>query len=53
MIAAGLNQGGSKGDIGDYPVVVQYNSCRIRDALAKLTGFAPIPNGWVDNWATY
>lgn len=53
MVAAGLNQGGAKGDIGAYPLIIQYNSCRIRDALAKLTGFAPIANGWVDNWATY
>jgi type II secretory pathway pseudopilin PulG len=32
---------------------VRYDSCRIRQSLAPLTGFAPITNGWVDNWATY
>ena len=53
MAIVGLNQGGTKTDLGDYPAYIQYNSCRIRDALSKLTGFAPITNGWVDNWATY
>lgn len=53
MVVSGMNNGGGKADIGDHPVVIQYNSCQIRSALARLTGFAPITNAWVDNWAMY
>jgi len=32
---------------------VRYASCRVNQALAALTGFVPIENARVDNWATY
>jgi hypothetical protein len=34
-------------------LTVYYHSYYVERALASLTGFAPVPNGWVDNWATY
>ena len=30
-----------------------YNSCEVANALAALTGLAPVRNAWLDNWATY
>ena len=41
------------GSFGTNYVDVDYDSCKLNQSLAKLTGFAPIINGWVDNWATY
>lgn len=39
---------------GDNRTVnIWHNSCNIHQSLQRLTGFAPITNGWVDNWATY
>lgn len=38
---------------GSKNLDIDYDSCRITDALARLTGFAPLTNAWVDNWATY
>lgn len=32
---------------------LQYASCRIHQALKSLTGFVPIQNARIDNWATY
>lgn len=32
---------------------IRYNSCYVRSASTSLTGFAPIENAWLDNWATY
>jgi len=32
---------------------IRYNSCHVRSAFTSLTGFAPIENAWMDNWATY
>jgi len=32
---------------------LQYASCRVDEALAALTGFVPLENARVDNWATY
>jgi hypothetical protein len=32
---------------------INYNSCRVDSAMVALGGLAPIPNAWVDNWATY
>jgi hypothetical protein len=54
---SGLNQalGTSvvRTDLGSHTVSIMYNSAYVGLALARLTGFAPIPNGWVDNWAMY
>ncbi len=32
---------------------IQYSSCSVDDALRSLTGFVPLENARVDNWATY
>lgn len=42
------NLGGS-----NLTVNIWHHSCYIQQSLERLTGFAPIANGWVDNWATY
>lgn len=36
-----------------YSANLYYASCYVDAALAGLTGFAPIENGWVDNWSSY
>jgi hypothetical protein len=56
MVISGLN--GLLGsthtiDFGATRVNIRYDSCRISKALARLTGFFPVPNAWVDNWASY
>lgn len=38
---------------GAYDARIQYASCRVQQALASLTGFVPVQNAWIDNWATY
>ncbi len=39
---------------GDGTVTrIWYHSCFIDSALVGVSGFAPIPNAWVDNWSTY
>ncbi len=54
MVVQGLNNPGTSGVIGtQMKLRIRYNSCNVRKTLARLTGFAPITNGWVDNWATY
>ncbi len=58
-LISGLNDGPTGGsavsrtDIGNRPTYLYYNSCMVSTALARLTGFAPITNGWVDNWSVY
>lgn len=42
-----------RGDIGATTIRIWYDSCHVTDALRSLTGFTPIANAWVDNWATY
>lgn len=34
-------------------LTVQYNSCKVRDALRRYAGFVPLENTWIDNWSTY
>lgn len=34
-------------------LVIRYNSCYVARALEPLTGFAEVPNAWIDNWATW
>jgi hypothetical protein len=31
----------------------QYNSCSVAKAAARQSRFHPVPNAWVDNWATW
>jgi len=39
--------------VGGNAFAAHYNQCKIDRALQPLTGFVPIDNAWVDNWATY
>lgn len=34
-------------------VYIHYDSCRVGQTLAALTGFAPVRNAWVDTWPSY
>ena len=40
------------GGAGDY-TDIDFNTHYIRRAMQPLTGFVPIGNAWMDNWATY
>lgn len=58
VVESGLNTlipGGTsrRGDLGDAPVYVYYSSCLVNAALTSLTGFVPISNAWIDDWASY
>ncbi len=59
MVVSGLNyQLGTTPPMGHWnpngtTLSIGYHSCRIDSAMASLGGLAPIPNAWVDNWATY
>jgi hypothetical protein len=37
----------------DTTTRIWYHSCYVDSALTAVSGFAPIPNAWIDNWATY
>jgi hypothetical protein len=58
-VTSGLNyQLGMNPDVGGWGpdsthIDFRYNSCHVRSAFISLTGFAPIENAWMDNWATY
>jgi hypothetical protein len=59
-VKSGLNEqlGGPAPARGSFAgtgrvLTLYYHSCYVQQALQSLTGFAPIPNGWVDNWAMY
>ncbi len=41
------------GQLGTPNVDIDYDSQYVRKALKALAGFAPVSNGWIDNWATY
>lgn len=32
---------------------IWYHSCYLDSSLTAISGFAPIQNAWIDNWATY
>ena len=51
-LTAGTPPNGTLGGTG-LTQTFKYDSCNIRHAMQFVTGFAPISNGWVDNWATY
>ena len=52
-VISGLNTGNYTTDFNSGNARILYNSCEVGNTMAKLTGFAPITNGWVDNWAAY
>lgn len=59
-VVSGLNEAlpfgnTPRGDIfeSNRHLYIQYNSCTVRTALQNLTGFMPVSNAWVDNWAEY
>ena len=46
----------SRGDIGGVSgrnYHIDYHSCYVNSTLARLTGFVPVRNAYVDNWASY
>jgi len=58
MAVSGLNKQLPEGaeppeNFGGTNVTIWHDACRIQQTLSRLTGFAPIANAWVDNWATY
>jgi hypothetical protein len=57
FVVSGLNEqlgvSVGMGDIGTVATDIDYDSQYIRKALKALAGFAPVSNGWIDNWATY
>jgi hypothetical protein len=58
MAVSGLNKQLPAGaeppeNFGGTNVTIWHDACRIQQTLSRLTGFAPIVNGWVDNWARY
>ncbi len=58
LVVSGLDEllGGMnppRGDLGGTVIDIRYDSCDVMSALQSLTGFSPVSNAWVDNWATY
>lgn len=58
MVESGMNelltgQAPSRGDLGNATTYVYYSSCMVNAALSSLTGFVPISNAWIDDWASY
>jgi type II secretory pathway pseudopilin PulG len=53
QLGTGLTGKRKLADNNTAKIYMRYASCHIRQSLAALSGFAPITNGWVDNWATY
>ena len=62
MVISGLNEqlggppppGGTiGGGGGGARYYIDYCGDEVDDVIAPLTGFAPIRNAWVDNWASY
>jgi hypothetical protein len=58
-VVSGLqDQTGAAASIGRWGpagshVQIEYNSCNLAQAFGSLTGFALMPGGWMDNWASY
>jgi hypothetical protein len=56
-MVSGLNEGlgtpATASQIGNRDVFLYYSSCAVDYTINKLSGFAPVTNGWVDNWAQY
>lgn len=61
LVISGLNhalpgpppRAGQLGGTAGRRYHVDYASCYVEPTLARLTGFAPVRNGWMDNWAEY
>ncbi len=56
IVVSGLNKQlglGVAKNLFDNPLHIQYDSCTIQRSLQSLSGFIPIQNAWIDNWATY
>jgi type II secretory pathway pseudopilin PulG len=60
LVVSGLNPawnqssqaGGTPGE-NRRDVFLYYNSCTVQTALARVAGFTPVRNAWLDTWATY
>jgi hypothetical protein len=57
FVVSGLNEqlgvATAAGEIGTNALDIDYDSQYVRKALQSIAGFAPVSNGWIDNWATY
>jgi hypothetical protein len=59
VVISGLNYLlGDNPPPGEWPtdsrdLVIRFNSCFMRQALASVSGFTPLANAWIDNWAMY
>jgi len=58
LVISGLNEqlgiNPQRTEFGDGSYLeIQYASCYIQQALAPLTGLAPVRNAWLDTWASY
>ena len=38
---------------GNIILDIRFDSCKVNQALAALTGLAPVANAWLDSWAKY
>jgi hypothetical protein len=50
---AQLGQSINESDIGNGEKIFQYNSCNVESALGSFAALFPMPNAWMDNWASY
>jgi hypothetical protein len=50
---AKLGQAVQQSDIGNGNKTFQYNSCNVESALGSFAALFPMPNAWMDNWASY
>jgi len=58
LVVSGLNEqlglNPQRTEFGDGSYLdIQYASCNVAQALARLTGMAPVRNAWLDTWASY
>ncbi|HWP38863.1 MAG TPA: hypothetical protein VNL18_15055 [Gemmatimonadales bacterium] len=44
---------GDIGGVGSRQYHIDYWSCYVRNTLTRMTGFVPVRNAYVDNWASY
>jgi hypothetical protein len=50
---AKLGQSVNESDIGNGTKTFRYNSCNVESALGSFAALFPMPNAWMDNWASY
>jgi hypothetical protein len=48
-----LGQNPGMSDVGDGTKTYVYHSCNVASAMANIAVLYPMPNAWMDNWASY